>query len=147
MARKRVSRKLASSGGGGGAPLILLVEDNADQRELYATYLLWRRVQVAMAYDGLSAISLAHDIQPDAIVMDLSLPRLDGWEATRRLKTHPRTAHIPVIACTAHVFGASVERALEVGCDSYVVKPCLPETLFAEIRRLLAKRNDSARRA
>jgi CheY-like chemotaxis protein len=75
------------------------------------------------------------------------MPQLDGWEATRRLKRDPRTAHIPVLACTGHAFGAPVERAIEVGCDAYVVKPCLPEDLLQHIRRLLARPRPDHRRA
>jgi len=78
-------------------------------------------------------------MQPDLIVMDLSLPRLGGWEATRRLKGNSSTTHIPVLACTAHAFGSAVERALVAGCDAYLVKPCLPEDLTREVRRLLSE--------
>jgi len=78
-------------------------------------------------------------MQPDLIVMDLSLPRLGGWEATRRLKANSSTTHIPVLACTAHAFGSAVERALVAGCDAYLVKPCLPEDLTREVRRLLSE--------
>ncbi len=106
---------------------------------MYATYFLARGFRVQTAGDGETGFQYAVESRPDVIVMDLSMPRLDGWEATRRLKADGRTRHIPVIACTGHAFGASVERALIVGCDAYVVKPCAPDDLLKEVRRLLAR--------
>lgn len=118
-------------------PVVLLAEDNEDHREVYATYFRHRGLQVETATDGESAVSRALALVPDVIVMDLSMPRLDGWEASRRLKADRRTAHIPIVACTAHGFGHAVERALIAGCDAYVVKPCLPADLYAEVQRQL----------
>ena len=117
--------------------LILIVEDNGDLRELYSTYFTSQGFRVQTASDG--QIALAHAVQcpPDLIVTDLSMPHLGGWEMTRRLKHDPRTALIPVLACTGRTLGISAESALDAGCDAYVVKPCLPEDLLREARRLL----------
>jgi CheY-like chemotaxis protein len=125
-------------------PLILLVEDDSDQREMYASLLSSHGFEVAQARDGARAVALAFELRPDLIVMDLSLPFLDGWEATGRLKRDPRTHRIPIVACTAHAFGPAVERALEVGCDAYVVKPFSLKNLLAEIRRMLARADGRA---
>ncbi|HEV8437656.1 MAG TPA: response regulator [Methylomirabilota bacterium] len=114
------------------------MEDDWDARELYGRYLRSHGMQVEAATDGVQALRLAETLHPDIVVMDLSLPHLDGWEATRRLRHDPRTRYVPIIACSGHVFGTSVDLALDAGCDAYVVKPCLPKDLLAEIRRLLA---------
>jgi two-component system cell cycle response regulator DivK len=129
------------------APLILICDDNPDDREMYATYFLAKGYRVQTAGDGDLAFRYAVESRPDAIVMDLSMPRVDGWEATRRLKADARTRHIPIIACTGHAFGASVERALVVGCDAYVVKPCRPRDLLTEVRRHLVRATDEQERA
>jgi CheY-like chemotaxis protein len=128
-------------------PLVLIAEDNRDQQDLYATYFQWRGLRVHLVSDGEAAVQHAILTPPDVIVMDLSMPILDGWDATRRLKGHLRTSHIPIVACTAHAFGPYVERALIAGCDAYVVKPCLPQDLFKEILRVLAHRRSSRRQA
>jgi two-component system, cell cycle response regulator DivK len=118
---------------------ILIVEDDPDAREMYGRYMSAQGFQVETAADGVQGLSLALAFHPDVIVMDLALPHLDGWATTRHLKGDLRTQHIPIIACTGRVLGGSVERALEAGCDSYVLKPCLPQDLIAEIGRVLAK--------
>jgi len=120
------------------APLVLIVDDNADLRELYATFFTSEGLRVDTAGDGVIGLARARATLPDVIVADLSMPHLDGWEMTRRLKADPYTAHIAVVACTGRAYGGSAERALEAGCDAYVAKPCLPETLLYEIRRVLA---------
>jgi CheY-like chemotaxis protein len=120
-------------------PLVLIAEDNADHRYLYARQFHVAGFRVSTANDGEMAYQRAVELRPDVVVMDLSLPGVDGWEATRRLKRDLRTMHIPVIACTAHAFGGAVERALEAGCDAYVAKPCLPENLLNEVQGLLAR--------
>ena len=129
------------------APSVLIADDDPDQCYLYATYFLARGYRVRTVPDGELAVLRARESVPDVVVMDLSMPRVDGWEATRRLKSDPRTAHVPVIACSAHVFGAPVERALAAGCDAYVVKPCLSADLFHEVERLLSRRTARRRRA
>jgi len=119
-------------------PSVLIVEDNYDLRELYSMYFASQGFHVETASDGHSALAHALVRRPDLIVTDLSMPHLGGWELTRRLKHDPPTAAIPVIACTGHPL-ASAESALDAGCDAYVVKPCLPEDLLREARRLLAR--------
>lgn len=128
-------------------PRVLLVEDDGTQRDMYATYLLAQGLGVITAVDGSTAISLAFEFLPDIIVMDLALPHIDGWQATRRLKQDPCTAGIPIIACTAHVLRGAVEEAIDAGCDAYITKPCLPADLLAEIRRLLARNQKPKLRA
>jgi two-component system cell cycle response regulator DivK len=122
----------------GKTPRVLLVDDYADAREMYAEYLKFAGFQVVEAANGLEALERALDESPDIILMDLSLPAMDGWEATRRLKADPRTAHILIVALTGHAVAGLAERARMAGCDAFVAKPCLPEDLVAEIRRLLA---------
>jgi two-component system cell cycle response regulator DivK len=122
------------------SPLVLVVDDMEDGREICAEYLTYCKYRVATAEDGLEALAKADELLPDVILMDLSLPRLDGWEATRRLKSSDRTRHIPVIALTAHALMDAKNTALEAGCDAVVIKPCLPKELEVEIRRLLESR-------
>jgi two-component system, cell cycle response regulator DivK len=122
------------------APLVLVVDDVAHGREIFAEYLEFRGFRVATAVDGLEALDKAFELRPDIILMDLSLPQLDGWEATRRLKQDERTRTIPVIALTAHALASAHDRAKEVGCDAVVTKPCIPKDLEAEVRRQLAIR-------
>jgi CheY-like chemotaxis protein len=122
------------------APLVLVVDDVAHGREIFAEYLEFRGFRVATAVDGLEALDKAFELRPDIILMDLSLPQLDGWEATRRLKQDERTSQIPIIALTAHALASAHDRAKEVGCDAVVTKPCIPKDLEAEVRRQLATR-------
>ena len=117
---------------------VLLVDDYPDAREMYREYLTCSGFDVVEASNGVEAIQRAIDASPDIIVMDLSLPVMDGWEATRRLKADRRTAQIPVLALTGHVLPRStLGGAAQAGCDALVTKPCLPEDLETEIRRLL----------
>jgi len=118
---------------------VLIADDNLAEREMYASYFAAQGIRVLVAGDGVNAVHIAHVMQPDAIVMDLSLPSLDGWEATRRLKHDVRTAHIPILACTGHATDLAVDWALDAGCDAYVVKPCLPQELLRLIRGLLER--------
>ena|SRR5687767_1816175 len=122
-----------------GGKLVLVVDDFLDNRELYTQYLSFAGFRVAEAVDGLDALTKAAALLPDVIIMDLSLPRLDGWEATRRLKKDPATRHIPVIALTGHAMAGHAEGALEAGCDAFVTKPCVPKDLEAEIVRVLGR--------
>ena len=120
--------------------LVLVVEDYQDAREMYAAYLQFSGFDVAEAGNGIEAIEKATELLPDIILMDLALPRMDGWEATRRLKADARTRHIPVVALTGHALAGHADGAREAGCDAFVTKPCLPDALVAEIRRLLDQR-------
>jgi two-component system, cell cycle response regulator DivK len=124
-------------------PLVLVVEDYQDAREMYAAYLQFSGFEVAEAGNGIEAIDKTHELMPDIVLMDLALPRMDGWEATRRLKGDPRTKHIPVVALTGHALAGHAEGARQAGCDAFVTKPCLPDALVAEINRLLGKRGSA----
>ena len=109
---------------------ILLVEDNDMNRDMLSRRLLRRGYEVVIALDGQQAVEMAAAEKPDLILMDMSLPVLDGWEATRRIKAAPETREIPVIALTAHAMSGDREKALESGCDDYDTKPIdLPRLL------------------
>jgi two-component system cell cycle response regulator DivK len=118
-------------------PLVLVVDDFADNREMYSEYLSFSGYEVIEAKNGREAIDAAYERLPDIIIMDLSLPVMDGWEATRRLKADERTRKIPVVALTGHALAGHSKGAREAGCDSFLAKPCLPDQLVAEIRRML----------
>jgi len=118
-------------------PRVLLVDDYPDAREMYTEYLEFSGFEVVEAGNGMEALQRAIDASPDIILMDLSLPVMDGWEATRRLKADERTASIPVVALTGHALAGISEGAKKAGCDAFVTKPCLPEDLVREIRKIL----------
>ncbi len=124
------------------SPLVLVVDDFQDNREMFAEFLSISGFRVAQAVNGREALERAFALLPDAILMDLSLPEVDGWEATRRLKRDPRTAHIPVVALTGHVLADHAREARDAGCDGFLAKPCLPEVLVIELRRVLGQRPD-----
>ena len=119
-------------------PLILVVDDYQDAREMYAEYLQFSGFRVAEARNGNEAVEQAFALKPDLILMDLSLPGMDGWEATRRLKADSATKHIPIVALTGHALAGASEGARKAGCDSFVTKPCLPDDLVVEVRRMLS---------
>ncbi|MBV9774412.1 MAG: response regulator [Gemmatimonadetes bacterium] len=116
---------------------ILLVEDNEDNRTVYRVILEHYGYRVLEARDGEDGIRQAREARPDLILMDISIPIIDGWEATRTLKDDPGTAHIPIVALTAHALAADRTRALEAGCDGYLAKPVEPRKVVAEVRRWL----------
>jgi two-component system, cell cycle response regulator DivK len=118
---------------------ILLVEDNEMNRDMLSRRLMRKGFAVAMAVDGEVGVEAARDGQPDLILMDMSLPVLDGWEATRRIKADPTTAAIPIIALTAHAMAGDREKALEAGCDDYDSKPIDLPRLLDKIQALLAR--------
>ncbi|MEQ1727328.1 MAG: response regulator [Vicinamibacterales bacterium] len=124
---------------GNARPRVLLVDDYPDAREMYSEYLQFSGFDVVEAANGMEALRRAADDSPDIILMDLSLPVMDGWEATRRLKADVRTAQIPVVALTGHAIAGISEGARQAGCDAFVTKPCLPEDLVREIRRVLGE--------
>jgi two-component system, cell cycle response regulator DivK len=126
-------------------PLVLLVEDYEDARSMYGQYLLLCGFRVALAADGFEAIERASELLPDLILMDLSLPRLDGWEATRRLRRDGRTRHIPVVAITAHVIKEASDRARRAGCCDVIFKPCAPDDLVLRVRELLLDNRPACR--
>ena len=121
-------------------PLVLVVEDYQDTREMYTAYLQFSGFRVAEAANGLEALEKTRELLPDIILMDLALPKIDGWEATRRLKADERTRHIPIVALTGHALAGHAEGARQAGCDAFVTKPCLPDALVAEIQRMLSAR-------
>jgi two-component system cell cycle response regulator DivK len=125
-------------------PLVLVVEDYQDAREMYAAYLQFSGYRVAEATNGLEAIEKTLELMPDIVLMDLALPKMDGWEATRRLKMDERTKHIPIVALTGHALAGHAEGARQAGCDAFVTKPCLPDALVAEIQRMLGNHSSSA---
>jgi two-component system, cell cycle response regulator DivK len=118
-------------------PRVLIVEDDAELRHLYAQELANAGFEIIEAANGLDAIRQTTAGRPDVVLMDLSLPVLDGWEATRRLKADAGTAHIPVVALTAHDGAGELQRATRAGCDWFVPKPCPPHDLIEEVRRVL----------
>jgi len=119
---------------------ILLVEDNETNRDMLGRRLQRRGYEVIIAVDGAEGVSMAQRDAPDLILMDMSLPVLDGWEATRRLKAAPETQAIPVIALTAHAMSGDREQALEAGCDDYDTKPIELDRLLGKIEALLHNR-------
>jgi two-component system, cell cycle response regulator DivK len=123
--------------GAGFAGTILLVEDDPNNRDLALKILRSRGYAVTWAGTGVEALAQAREVHPDLILMDLSLPEMDGWEATRRLKADPSVRHIPVIAATAHAMVGDREKALDAGCDAYFTKPYLPADLRATVERYL----------
>jgi two-component system, cell cycle response regulator DivK len=127
-------------------PLILVVEDFEDAREMYRDYLEFSGFRVQTACDGREAIEKAQRINPDLVLMDLSLPGIDGWEATRLLKSDPATAHLLIVALSAHALAPEGERARAAGCDGFIAKPCLPPDLVSEIGRYLNSQPESRER-
>jgi two-component system cell cycle response regulator DivK len=123
-------------------PKILLVEDNEMNRDMLSRRLIRRGFEVLMAVDGEEAVRMANETQPDLILMDMSLPVIDGWEATRRIKSNPATVNIPIIALTAHALSGDREKALEAGCEDYDTKPIELDRLLAKMAVFLA--NDNA---
>ena len=119
---------------------ILVVEDNEMNRDMLTRRLERRGYEVAVAVDGGQGLALARSGAPDLILMDMSLPVLDGWEATRQLKAAPETRAIPIIALTAHAMSGDRDRALEAGCDDYDTKPVELPRLVEKIQALLTPR-------
>jgi CheY-like chemotaxis protein len=120
-------------------PKILLVEDNEMNRDMLSRRLLKAGFEMVIAVDGERAIDLARSEAPDLILMDISLPGLDGWEATRRLKTMPETRSIPIIALTAHAMAGDREKSLAAGCNDYDTKPIDFLRLVQKIQGFLGK--------
>jgi two-component system cell cycle response regulator DivK len=118
---------------------ILLVEDNELNRDMLSRRLITRGYRVVIAVDGESALAMARSEAPNLILMDMSLPVLDGWDATRHLKSSAATRHIPVVALTAHAMAGDREKAIEAGCDDYDTKPIELPRLLQKIETLLAQ--------
>ncbi len=118
-------------------PRVLYVEDNEMNRDMLSRRLQRRGFEVLIAGDGEQGVTLAAAEKPDLILMDMSLPVLDGWEATRRIKAAPDTRRIPIIGLTAHAMAADRDKCLEAGCDDYDTKPVELGRLLEKIERLL----------
>lgn len=118
---------------------LLLVEDNEMNRDMLSRRLERKGFEVVFAQDGSIAVDMATSEKPELILMDMSLPVLDGWEATRQIKNNPDTSNIPVIALTAHAMAGDREKALEVGCEDYDTKPVDFPRLLGKIDALLGK--------
>jgi two-component system cell cycle response regulator DivK len=127
-------------------PLVLVVEDYADAREMYAEFLRFMGFRVAEARNGEEALARALELVPDVVLMDLALPLMDGWEATKRLRNNPQTANVIVVALTGHALAGHAEGARRAGCDAFVTKPCLPDDLVEVIRGLLEVRRRETQR-
>ena len=118
---------------------ILLVEDNEMNRDMLSRRLMRKGYEVLIAVDGEEGVAMAQSEAPDLILMDMSLPVLDGWEATRRLKAAPETQSIPIIALTAHAMAGDREQALAAGCDDYDSKPIEFKRLLGKMKAILEK--------
>ena len=125
---------------------VLLVEDNEMNRDMLSRRLIRRGYQVVFATDGQQGIDLARSERPDVILMDMSLPGIDGWQATRRLKADDATRSVPVIGLTAHAMSGDREKAIEAGCDDYDTKPVELDRLIGKIERLLGIAKDEGLR-
>ena len=121
-------------------PKILLVEDNEMNRDMLSRRLVRKKYEVLAAVDGKEGVEMARLEAPDLILMDMSLPVMDGWEATRRLKASPETQAIPIVALTAHAMSGDREKAMEAGCDDYDIKPIELPRLLGKIEALLGER-------
>lgn len=116
---------------------VLIVEDNEDNRIVYSTILRHHGFRVCEALDGEEGIEKARRELPDIILMDISIPVIDGWQVTATLKRETATKGIPIIALTAHAMPGDRQRAMAVGCDGYLAKPCEPRAVLAEVNRLI----------
>ena len=121
------------------AKTVLLVEDNEDNLIVYRTILDHVGYRVIEARDGEEGVARAKADRPDLILMDVSLPKMDGWEATRRIKADDQTRQIPIIAVTAHALDDDREKATQVGCDGYLAKPVAPRRVVEEVERFIGK--------
>jgi CheY-like chemotaxis protein len=124
-------------------PKILLVEDNEINRDMLSRRLLRKGYEIVMAVDGEQAVAMSRSESPDLILMDMSLPVFDGWEATRRIKAAPETKAVPVIALTAHAMAGDREKSLEAGCDDYDTKPIELQRLLDKMEALLNRKPES----
>lgn len=118
---------------------ILLVEDNEMNRDMLSRRLIRKKFEVVIAIDGVEGIEMSISEAPDIILMDMSLPVLDGWQATKKIKADPQTKHIPVIAMTAHAMVGDQEKCLQAGCDDYDTKPVQFPRLLYKIKNLIGK--------
>lgn len=122
-----------------GSKCVLLVEDNEDNAAVYKAVLEFSGYEVVHARDGLEAMHLAVKCVPELILMDISLPKVDGWEAAAAIKQNPALSHIPIIALTAHAFDTDRQRAQQMGFTAYMVKPVEPRRVLSEVRMLIGE--------
>jgi two-component system, cell cycle response regulator DivK len=127
-----------------GRKTILLVEDNEDNLAVYRTILDHMGYRVLEARDGEEGVQRAQQDRPDLILMDISIPKIDGWEATRRLKADEATRGIPIVALTAHALEEDRQKALDTGCDGYLAKPVEPRRVVEEVRRFVGPPSPTA---
>ncbi|HEX5725305.1 MAG TPA: response regulator [Longimicrobiaceae bacterium] len=118
-----------------GAKTVLIVEDQLEMRAIHAMYLHHHGYRVLAADNGMDAVKAAREFHPDLILMDVSVPGMDGIRATAQLKSDPRTGDIPVVIVTAHPYGSVGKRAVDAGCDGYLSKPCDPRRVLEEVQR------------
>ena len=118
---------------------VLLVEDNEDNRIIYATALRYAGYEVLEAVTGTEGLNLVRSTLPDLVLMDISVPEMDGWEVTELLKADPKTKRIPIVAVTAHALPGDEERSMKAGCDGYLAKPITPAALLADVDRRLGR--------
>jgi CheY-like chemotaxis protein len=118
---------------------VLMVDDVEDNRDVFAQFFEFKGCRVQMAIDGDEAVAKAIAFQPDVVVMDLGMPRVDGWEATRRLKADPRTRRIPIVVVSAHAFRDAQDRAFAAGADLFLAKPIDPQDLLQEVHEVLER--------
>ena len=118
---------------------VLVIEDNQDNVDVVTRFLQREGYRVLHAPDGNRGVALASSGEPDLILMDLSLPEMNGWDATAAIRANPATAHVPIIAVTAHAFSEDVNRAMKAGCDSYETKPVVYPRLMRKIRTMLGE--------
>lgn len=140
--RRTNTSALARSGKEKAKKLVMVVDDNEDGREMYSEYLAFHGYQVTMAANGQQALEKVQKRVPDIILMDLSMPGLDGLEATRRLRALDQMRDVPVVALSGHVLGDFYGKAMAAGFDEFLPKPCLPDELLRFVRRMLG---DAAR--
>jgi two-component system, cell cycle response regulator DivK len=119
-------------------PLVLVVDDYQDAREMYSHYLKSSGFRTAEARTGIEAVAKARELKPNCILMDLSLPGIDGWEATRQLKADLSTTHIPVVAITGHASEFASRNAKAAGCAAFILKPALPDAVVTEVRKAMS---------
>jgi two-component system, cell cycle response regulator DivK len=139
--RPSAATRRRGAAGSANAGRVLIADDTFDTRELYSLYLTLCGFAVQTVADGEAAIEIALESQPDVMILDLSMPRLDGIAATKRLKADPRTSQIPVIVVTGFPHKAAQRAALEAGAALFLGKPCLPDDLAKEVQRLIDRRS------
>lgn len=128
-------------------PFILVADDNSDARDIYSTYFEYSGFRVATASDGREVVALTRELHPDVVLMDLTMPGIDGWQAAKMIRSDPSTRDTIIVALTGHALKGSDRLALEAGCDRYLIKPCLPEDAVTAVRAILHQGVSRRRRA